>query len=75
MATSKKDHVAVAATLRRMANDIENGYNAGEGDLHGRDEFTYRLRVIARDMAAYFAADNPRFDTRIFFKACGLEVL
>jgi len=31
------------------------------------------LYAIAKDFANYFASDNPRFDEKRFFIACGLK--
>lgn len=61
---TRKDYVAIAAAIHRtgMARRIGKGLD-GERTL----------QLVAIDIAATMAADNPRFDRARFLKACGVQ--
>lgn len=61
---TRKDYVAIAAAIHRTGMTVCIGQpKAAE----------YALRLVATDIAATMAADNPRFDRARFLKACGVQ--
>jgi hypothetical protein len=67
---TKKDYEAFAAMIRDNILSHANYQNEYyDGRISGYNE---ALEDMAYDMSRIFAADNPRFDKKIFIKACGL---
>ena len=58
---SRKDYVAIAAAIKLNFDLAYQGYG--------------KIAVInvAADIAAYLRKDNPNFDAKRFYIACGLE--
>ncbi|AMD58903.1 hypothetical protein V6R85_02545 [Agrobacterium sp. CCNWLW32] len=62
---TRKDYETIAAAIRRSrAKDREGIVRVIAGNM---------LDDLAEDLAGELAADNPRFDTARFLKACGCE--
>lgn len=57
---SKKDYSAIAETIRQQI------------DNHP-DSHRIPLEVLAKNLCRIFLADNPRFDSRRFLSACGIQ--
>ena len=54
--------------FQKMSNAVSYVRKLGTPDQPVREE---TLRVIARELAAICAEDNPRFDREKFLRACG----
>jgi len=65
---TKKDYIAIAAALHRsrMAKSLERNATKRAAAVDG-------VRLVAIDLSATLAADNPRFDRKRFLAACGVE--
>jgi len=61
---TRKDYIAIAAAIHRTGMAINIG---------GKKSAEYAHRLLAIDIAATMAQDNPRFDRARFLKACGIE--
>lgn len=61
---TRKDYVAIAASIHRTGMAV----NIGK-----RKTAEYALNLVAIDVAAQMAHDNPRFDRARFLKACGIQ--
>lgn len=61
MSMSRKHYESIAAIIRRHAQ-VEAA-NSNQASV---------TQSVANDMAAYFKAENQRFNTSAFIKACGL---
>lgn len=68
MAMSKKHYVEVAAILAKRHTMLERIADGG-GAARGFDLATRHLEVVARELAAMFARDNPKFDAIRFLEA------
>lgn len=65
MSVSKKDYEAVAAILARQADDKPEGeYEHGEEVMR---------RVLARELARYFASASASFDNDRFLAAAKVQ--
>lgn len=64
---TRKDYelIAGAVSRSRMAKTLD-------ADAKRRGAAEDALRLVAIDLAATLAHDNPRFDRDRFLKACGL---
>jgi len=62
---TKKDFKAVAENI---ATTIGDGFDDSDYDLGWQDA----IEDIAKQLADYFAAQNPRFDRERFMQVCGL---
>jgi hypothetical protein len=61
---TRKDYVAIAGALHR------SGMAVG---IWPKKTAEYAIGLVATDIAATMAADNPRFDRARFLKACGVQ--
>lgn len=61
---TSEPHVGTTLRSRRIDGFTGEDYDRGWHDATKR---------IARELAAYFAKNNPFFDRRKFMKACDLE--
>ena len=68
MSMSKKDYVAIAAAIHRSGMALNIGRKA-KAETLGNER---ALRLVAGDLAATLAADNPAFDKARFLAACGV---
>ena len=68
---TKKHFEAIAAAFAAQQKMID--YHKEQGDMKDMEAGWARdsLRKVATSMAGTFAADNPRFDTQRFLRACG----
>lgn len=69
MAMSKKDYVAVAAAMKTEVDSIKQCLDSGAKEWYSAK---VAMASVARDLAARFEADNPRFDRAKFLAACGV---
>lgn len=63
---TRKYYEVIAKAIKRQVERTKLGFQ------HDEDKSLDRLDDLAHDLAGEFAADNPRFDTARFLKACGL---
>lgn len=73
---TKKDYIAIAATIAGAAYTVERDADGnalvptdvafGQGTRNARE-------IIATDLADIFAADNPHFNRAKFLDACGIN--
>jgi len=68
MSMSKKDYAAIAAAIHRTGMALSIGRKA-KAETLGNER---ALRLVALDLAATLAADNPAFDKARFLAACGV---
>lgn len=76
---TKKDYVVIAeiissttlTTMRSSNKTIQEASMAQRACMRAGVEAT--TSRISRNLADYFAQDNPRFDRSRFMQACGLE--
>jgi hypothetical protein len=61
---TRNDYVAIAAALHRSGMAVRIG---------PKKTAEYAIGLVATDIAATLAADNPRFDRARFLKACGVQ--
>lgn len=66
---SKKDYQLIAAAIGRcyMVQGI------GKKSAHDRETGQRAVKLVAIDLAASLAADNPSFDRDRFMQACGVQ--
>ena len=68
---TKKHYEAIA---RILADVLEHEQDDFDPQAHGVNFTTYYyIQDVARQLAEYFASDNPRFDRARFLSACGVE--
>lgn len=65
---TKKDYEAIASTLKLHVKGTVYFMN----EQHDKSARETSIR-IAKDMASMLAASNPKFDTKRFLSACGVE--
>lgn len=73
---TKKDYEAIAEIIKSSEDIAQADYSAfdrsyeyGNGFTGGFDSAIYS---ISQGLIKVFEADNPRFEKKIFLKACGL---
>lgn len=66
---SRKDYELIAAAIHRsrMAKEVDQRAKMAKLNAAAVEG----VRLVAIDLAASLAADNPRFDRRRFLAACG----
>lgn len=65
---SRKHFEAIAAAIRTQLDNAN-----GESNEFSREAATVAVVRIAHALAGIAANDNPRFDTRRFLAACGIN--
>lgn len=70
MALSRKHFEAIAGILRALDRDPGEPLALG-GDAEYYGGLNEMRRDVARDLAGYFATENPYFDRERFLKAAG----
>lgn len=65
---TRKDYKTIAAALHRTSMAHGIGQKSDKAKQGGDNA----LRLLAIDLAATLAADNPRFDRSRFLAACGV---
>lgn len=64
---TKKDYEAVAKVIKaRKESDF-----AGQGSSFRNNDVLDTLKVVAKDLATLYQADNPQFNRSRFLTACG----
>lgn len=66
---TKKDYELIAGALWRSDRALQ----LKDKDKVKRAARTEMMRLIATDLCATLANDNPKFDRSRFLKACGIE--
>lgn len=66
---TRKDYQLIAASVHRSMQAHGIG-NKSTREVAGGDK---ALRLVATDLAASLAHDNPRFDRARFLAACGVQ--
>lgn len=61
---TRKDYEVIAAAMHRTGMAVNIG---------PKKSAEYALRLVALDIAATMANDNPRFDRARFLNACGVQ--
>ena len=72
MALSRKHFEAIAGILRALDRD-PGGPLALGGDAEYYDGLDEMRQDVARDLADFFATENPYFDRQRFLKAAGVN--
>jgi len=67
---TKKDYEAFATIIKDNLRSY--GYHQDEYEDGRTQGYNDALEDIAHNMCTIFAADNERFDKKIFLKACGI---
>ena len=65
---TRKDYELIAAALHRSSKALNLSKRAT-----ARHDYETAIRLVAIDLCATLAYDNPRFDKAIFMKACGFN--
>jgi hypothetical protein len=66
---TRRDYIATAEGIRRALNVVKDQYGSVSTETHAARS---ALSSVAMEMAEHFARDNPNFDARLFYTACGL---
>ena len=66
---TRRDYVAVSDAMRRALNAAKDRHGSTGPEVHAARS---ALASVALELSEHFARDNPKFDARLFFSACGL---
>jgi hypothetical protein len=60
---TKKDYIVIAETLNKLVKGLEQQFSRHHLGV---------VRELVNKLSDEFQEDNPQFDRKIFWKACGL---
>jgi hypothetical protein len=60
---TKKDYIVIAKTLNKLVKGVEQDFSKHHMGV---------IRELVNNLSSEFKADNPQFNKKIFWKACGL---
>jgi hypothetical protein len=60
---TKKDYIVIAKTLNKLVKGVEQDFSKHHMGV---------IRELVNNLSNKFQADNPQFNKKIFWKACGL---